>query len=181
MDDVVSTFQTAFDSEDDAAFAPLCQRHDQPLVRDDSEPFTYPETLDMGLRAQYVGVAHGESSATDMSDALAEARAGGVRCATICARRCTKEPALPAVSASDPARFEYPFDTTFMDKCFDQLSPAAEASLHARSIVHPLAVCDTELSVIDDVDSDSDCGSDGDVDSYEPAVVRCVRPVGAAG
>ncbi|KAK3285535.1 hypothetical protein CYMTET_6867 [Cymbomonas tetramitiformis] len=87
---------------------------------------------------------------------------------------------LYPVSASDPARFESPFGTTFVDKCFGQLSLEAEASLHACPIVHPLAVCDTEPSVIDDVDSGSDCGLDGDVDSYEPAVVRCVRPVGAA-
>ncbi|KAK3282428.1 hypothetical protein CYMTET_9833 [Cymbomonas tetramitiformis] len=73
MDDVVPAFQTAFDSEDDATFAALCQQHDQPLVREDSEPFTYPETLEMGLRAQYVGVAHGGSSAADMGDALAAA------------------------------------------------------------------------------------------------------------
>ncbi|KAK3268458.1 hypothetical protein CYMTET_23041 [Cymbomonas tetramitiformis] len=90
------------------------------------------------------------------------------------------EAPLYPLSASDPARFQSPFESTFADKIVGQISPAAEASLNACSIVHPLAVSGTELSVIDDVDSDSDCGSDDDVDACEPAVVRRVRPVGAA-
>ncbi|KAK3278973.1 hypothetical protein CYMTET_13123 [Cymbomonas tetramitiformis] len=53
MDHVVSAFQAAFDDEDDAAFAELCQQHDQPLVREESGPFTYPAALGIGLRAQY--------------------------------------------------------------------------------------------------------------------------------
>ncbi|KAK3253533.1 hypothetical protein CYMTET_37218 [Cymbomonas tetramitiformis] len=209
MDDVVSAFQTAFDSGDDAAFAGLCQQHDQPLVRDDSEPFTYPKTLDMGLRAQYAGMAHGGSSGVDISDAIAEARgalsalrsaastAAGAGGATaplqsslnlgrialppvVCvvlppAQHDVPEAPLYPVSASDLARFESPFESTFMDRCFGQLTP----TLNACSVIRPLAVCDTELSVIDDVSSDSDCGSDDD-SSYEPVVVRCVRPVGAA-
>ncbi|KAK3274213.1 hypothetical protein CYMTET_17590 [Cymbomonas tetramitiformis] len=51
LDEVVSDFQTAFDDEDDKGFAELCQQHDQPLVRDDPEPFTYPVKHDVGLRA----------------------------------------------------------------------------------------------------------------------------------
>ncbi|KAK3270396.1 hypothetical protein CYMTET_21206 [Cymbomonas tetramitiformis] len=75
MDDVVSAFQTAFDDEDDAAFAELCQQHDQPLVRGESEPFTYPDdALGIGLRAQYAGLAHSDSHPAEMRGALAEAR-----------------------------------------------------------------------------------------------------------
>ncbi|KAK3280416.1 hypothetical protein CYMTET_11742 [Cymbomonas tetramitiformis] len=159
----------------------------------------------------YVGVAHGESSATGMGDALAAAHdaLSALRSAAAAAEAggaiaplksslnlgriplepvvcdapppmqpdVTEAPLYP-VSASDPAQFESPFETTFADKIFGPISPAAEASLHACSIVRPLAVCDAELSVIDDADSDSDCGSDGDIDAYEPAVTRCVRPVG---
>ncbi|KAK3236196.1 hypothetical protein CYMTET_53651 [Cymbomonas tetramitiformis] len=74
MDGVVSAFQTAFDDEDDGAFAELCKQHNQPLVRGESEPFTYPEALGIGLRAQYAGLARSDSPSADMRDALAEAR-----------------------------------------------------------------------------------------------------------
>ncbi|KAK3278133.1 hypothetical protein CYMTET_13908 [Cymbomonas tetramitiformis] len=52
-DGLVSAFQTAFDAEDDTAFARLCAQHDHPLVRQDEEPFTFPEHIDVGFRAQY--------------------------------------------------------------------------------------------------------------------------------
>ncbi|KAK3251890.1 hypothetical protein CYMTET_38786 [Cymbomonas tetramitiformis] len=52
-DGVVSAFQTALDSEDDASFARLCAQHDHPLVRQDVEPFMYAENIDVDLRAQY--------------------------------------------------------------------------------------------------------------------------------
>ncbi|KAK3247305.1 hypothetical protein CYMTET_43192 [Cymbomonas tetramitiformis] len=55
-DGLVSAFQTAFDSEDDASFARLCARHDRPLVRQDEEPFTFAENVDVGLRAQWLVV-----------------------------------------------------------------------------------------------------------------------------
>ncbi|KAK3271685.1 hypothetical protein CYMTET_19981 [Cymbomonas tetramitiformis] len=42
LDEIVSAFQTAFDEENDEDFADLCHVHDQPLVRNDPEPFTYP-------------------------------------------------------------------------------------------------------------------------------------------
>ncbi|KAK3238228.1 hypothetical protein CYMTET_51744 [Cymbomonas tetramitiformis] len=46
LDEVVSAFQTAFDNENDEEFADLCHEHDQPLVRTDPEPFTYPVVCD---------------------------------------------------------------------------------------------------------------------------------------
>ncbi|KAK3249068.1 hypothetical protein CYMTET_41500 [Cymbomonas tetramitiformis] len=52
-DGLVSAFQAAFDSEDDASFARLCAQHDHPLVRQDEEPFTFAENIRVGLRAQY--------------------------------------------------------------------------------------------------------------------------------
>ncbi|KAK3249497.1 hypothetical protein CYMTET_41050 [Cymbomonas tetramitiformis] len=55
-DGLVSAFQTAFDTEDDTAFARLCAQHDHPLVRQDEEPFTFSEDIDVGLRAQYAGL-----------------------------------------------------------------------------------------------------------------------------
>ncbi|KAK3284353.1 hypothetical protein CYMTET_7999 [Cymbomonas tetramitiformis] len=55
-DGLVSAFQTAFDTEDDTAFARLCAQHDHPLVRQDEEPFTFSENIDVGLRAQYAGL-----------------------------------------------------------------------------------------------------------------------------
>ncbi|KAK3244652.1 hypothetical protein CYMTET_45744 [Cymbomonas tetramitiformis] len=88
MDDVVAAFQTAFDSEDDAAFAELCTVHDSPVVRSDVDPFTYPASLDLGLRAQYAGLAVPAPSDPGMTARLSEARAvlSGLRDATAAAR-----------------------------------------------------------------------------------------------
>ncbi|KAK3261674.1 hypothetical protein CYMTET_29429 [Cymbomonas tetramitiformis] len=52
-DGLVSAFQTAFDSEDGESFARLCARHDHPFVRQDEDPFTFAENIDVGLRAKY--------------------------------------------------------------------------------------------------------------------------------
>ncbi|KAK3287626.1 hypothetical protein CYMTET_4870 [Cymbomonas tetramitiformis] len=54
--EIVSAFQTAFDAQDDAAFAQLCGQHDQPVVRHDEEPFTFADDNNIGLRAQYAGL-----------------------------------------------------------------------------------------------------------------------------
>ncbi|KAK3272144.1 hypothetical protein CYMTET_19544 [Cymbomonas tetramitiformis] len=61
-DGLVSAFQTAFDTEDDTAFARLCAQHEHPLVRQDEEPFTFSETFDVGLRAQYAGLTPSQPS-----------------------------------------------------------------------------------------------------------------------
>ncbi|KAK3250591.1 hypothetical protein CYMTET_40035 [Cymbomonas tetramitiformis] len=73
LDEVVSAFQTAFDNENDEEFADLCHEHDQPLVRTDPEPFTYPVRHDVGLRAHYAGLGHGASDA-GMEGVLSDAR-----------------------------------------------------------------------------------------------------------
>ncbi|KAK3238547.1 hypothetical protein CYMTET_51449 [Cymbomonas tetramitiformis] len=73
LDEVVSAFQAAFDDENDKEFAHLCHQHDQPLVRDDPEPFTYLVGQDVGLRAHYAGLSRGASD-TGMGDVLADAR-----------------------------------------------------------------------------------------------------------
>ncbi|KAK3238998.1 hypothetical protein CYMTET_51037 [Cymbomonas tetramitiformis] len=61
-DGLVSAFQTAFDTEDDTAFARLCAQHEHPLVRQDEEPFTFSETFDVGLRAQYAKLTPSQPS-----------------------------------------------------------------------------------------------------------------------
>ncbi|KAK3253242.1 hypothetical protein CYMTET_37501 [Cymbomonas tetramitiformis] len=115
----------------------------------------------MGLRAQYVGVTHGESSATTMGDALAAARGAlSALWSTVAAAE--------AGGAIAPPKSSLNLDFS----CGRSLTPCM--------LVRPLAVCDAELSVIDDADSDSNYGSDGDVDAFKPAVARCVRPAGAA-
>ncbi|KAK3258188.1 hypothetical protein CYMTET_32757 [Cymbomonas tetramitiformis] len=48
-DGLVSAFQVAFDSEDAASFARLCARHDHPLVRQDEDPFTFAENIDVDV------------------------------------------------------------------------------------------------------------------------------------
>ncbi|KAK3247526.1 hypothetical protein CYMTET_42979 [Cymbomonas tetramitiformis] len=53
---IVSAFQTAFDTEDDSAFARLCSQHDQPVVRQDEDPFTFANDININLRAQYAGL-----------------------------------------------------------------------------------------------------------------------------
>ncbi|KAK3232720.1 hypothetical protein CYMTET_56938 [Cymbomonas tetramitiformis] len=73
LDEVVSAFQTAFDNENDEDFADLCHEHDQPLVRTDPEPFTYPVRHDVGLHARYAGLGHG-ASGDGMEDVLSDAR-----------------------------------------------------------------------------------------------------------
>ncbi|KAK3272901.1 hypothetical protein CYMTET_18828 [Cymbomonas tetramitiformis] len=73
LDEVVSAFQTAFDNENDEEFADLCHEHDQPLVRTDPEPFTYPVRHDVGLRAHYAGLGHGASDA-GIAGVLSDAR-----------------------------------------------------------------------------------------------------------
>ncbi|KAK3247963.1 hypothetical protein CYMTET_42553 [Cymbomonas tetramitiformis] len=87
MDCVVAAFQTAFDEEDDAAFAELCTLHDPPVVRSDPDPFTYPVNRDIGLRAQYAGLTAPAPSDPSMSARLAEARSvlSGLRDATAAA------------------------------------------------------------------------------------------------
>ncbi|KAK3241971.1 hypothetical protein CYMTET_48313 [Cymbomonas tetramitiformis] len=67
--------RTAFDDENDEEFARLCHRHDQPLVRDDPEPFTYPVEHDVGLRAHYAGLGRGAADA-GVEDVLSDARGG---------------------------------------------------------------------------------------------------------
>ncbi|KAK3258487.1 hypothetical protein CYMTET_32464 [Cymbomonas tetramitiformis] len=73
LDEVVSAFQTAFDDENDEEFVDLCHEHDQPLVRDDPEPFTYPVRHDVGLRAHYAGLGRGASDA-GIEGVLSDAR-----------------------------------------------------------------------------------------------------------
>ncbi|KAK3284920.1 hypothetical protein CYMTET_7447 [Cymbomonas tetramitiformis] len=73
LDEVVSAFQTAFDNENDEDFADLCHQHDQPLVRDDPEPFTYQVQRDVGLRAHYAGLGRGASD-TRMDGVLSDAQ-----------------------------------------------------------------------------------------------------------
>ncbi|KAK3235216.1 hypothetical protein CYMTET_54567 [Cymbomonas tetramitiformis] len=73
LDEMVSAFQTAFDNENDEEFADLCHEHDQPLVRTDPEPFTYPVRHDVGLRAHYAGLGHG-ASGDGMEGVLSDAR-----------------------------------------------------------------------------------------------------------
>ncbi|KAK3232577.1 hypothetical protein CYMTET_57081 [Cymbomonas tetramitiformis] len=73
LDEVVSAFQTAFDDENDEDFADLCHQHDQPLVRDDPEPFTYQVQRDVGLRAHYAGLGRGASD-TRMDGVLSDAQ-----------------------------------------------------------------------------------------------------------
>ncbi|KAK3244042.1 hypothetical protein CYMTET_46332 [Cymbomonas tetramitiformis] len=73
LDEIVSAFQTAFDEENDEDFADLCHVHDQPLVRNDPEPFTYPVRHDVGLRAHYAGLGHG-ASGDGMEGVLSDAR-----------------------------------------------------------------------------------------------------------
>ncbi|KAK3271373.1 hypothetical protein CYMTET_20270 [Cymbomonas tetramitiformis] len=153
MDDVASAFHTAFDDEDDAVFAAL------PTTRSTGEAGGAMAPLKSSLNLGRIAL---EPVVCDGPPLV---------------QRDVEEAPLYPLSASDPAQFESPFEITFADKIFGTISPTAEASLHSCSIVRPLAVCDAELSVIDDADSDSDYGSDGDVDAYEPAVARCVRPV----
>ncbi|KAK3247190.1 hypothetical protein CYMTET_43304 [Cymbomonas tetramitiformis] len=70
-DGMVSAFQTAFNAEDDASFARLCAVHEHPLVRQDEDPFTFDEDIDVGLRAQYAGLVAPQPSrlATRMQEA----------------------------------------------------------------------------------------------------------------
>ncbi|KAK3275504.1 hypothetical protein CYMTET_16367 [Cymbomonas tetramitiformis] len=100
LDDVVSAFQAAFDDNDDAAFAQLCQQHEAPLVRSDPDPFTYPADLDLGLRAQYAGLTAPAPADPGISTRLAEARAvlAGLRDATAAAR---------AAAPSQPGRVSF--------------------------------------------------------------------------
>ncbi|KAK3245401.1 hypothetical protein CYMTET_45028 [Cymbomonas tetramitiformis] len=142
MDDVVSAFQTAFDDEDDTAFAELCRQYDKPTVRDSTEPFTYSSALDLGLRAQYAGM--GSPHSDDVADVVSKARGvlASLRSAATKAGGAAAPPSLhlgaasvpqvvpdappadpPApqqplqhLSASDPAAFEAPFQQSFMDK-----------------------------------------------------------------
>ncbi|KAK3251651.1 hypothetical protein CYMTET_39015 [Cymbomonas tetramitiformis] len=94
LDEVVSAFQTAFDDEDDAAFAELCRLHDPPHVRSDPDPFTYPEHAALGLRAQYAGLASQVPADSGVSARLAEARSvlSGLREATAAARAAAADP-----------------------------------------------------------------------------------------
>ncbi|KAK3272730.1 hypothetical protein CYMTET_18988 [Cymbomonas tetramitiformis] len=94
LDEVVSAFQAAFDSEDDSTFAELCHLHDAPHVRDGPEPFTYPEHASLGLRAQYAGLAGQAPTDFGMSSRLAEARSvlSGLREATAAARSAAVDP-----------------------------------------------------------------------------------------
>ncbi|KAK3267016.1 hypothetical protein CYMTET_24397 [Cymbomonas tetramitiformis] len=73
LDEVVSAFQTAFDNENDEDFADLCHQHDQPLVRDDPEPFTCQVQRDVGLRAHYAGLGRSASD-TRMDGVLSDAQ-----------------------------------------------------------------------------------------------------------
>ncbi|KAK3282526.1 hypothetical protein CYMTET_9740 [Cymbomonas tetramitiformis] len=94
LDDVVAAFQTAFDSEDDGAFAELCAVHDAPIVRSGAEPFTYPASRDLGLRAQYAGLAAPQASDPEVTANLSEARSvlPGLRDATAAARAAAAVP-----------------------------------------------------------------------------------------
>ncbi|KAK3241956.1 hypothetical protein CYMTET_48326 [Cymbomonas tetramitiformis] len=71
-DKIVSAFKTAFDAEDDAAYAKLCARHhEQPVVRHDEEPFTFADDINIGLRAQTsVPMLHFDSATTVENDTL---------------------------------------------------------------------------------------------------------------
>ncbi|KAK3248595.1 hypothetical protein CYMTET_41936 [Cymbomonas tetramitiformis] len=90
LDEIVSAFQTAFDAEDDAAFAELCSMHSSPLVRSDEHPFTYPASLDLGLAS----LAAPAPSDPEMATRLSEARSvlTGLRDATAAARAAAAVP-----------------------------------------------------------------------------------------
>ncbi|KAK3243139.1 hypothetical protein CYMTET_47196 [Cymbomonas tetramitiformis] len=94
LDDVVSAFQTAFDYEDDSAFAELCSLHDAPVVRSGEEPFTYPAPHDLGLRAQYAGLVTPNTPHPEFGTSLSEARTvlSGLRDATAAARAAAAVP-----------------------------------------------------------------------------------------
>ncbi|KAK3272042.1 hypothetical protein CYMTET_19631 [Cymbomonas tetramitiformis] len=156
LDEVVSAFQAAFDQEDDAAFAELCQRYSKPTVRDSEEPFTYSQSLDMSLRAHYAGIASPQA-ADSVWDVVSEARSvlASLRAAATGAGTAIASPSLhlgavsvpqrdsvppPAeppglqqplqpLAASDPANFESPFQQSFMDRCF-----ATDLSLNSLSV-----------------------------------------------
>ncbi|KAK3242856.1 hypothetical protein CYMTET_47474 [Cymbomonas tetramitiformis] len=156
LDDVVSAFQSAFDDENDKEFARLCHQHDQPLVRDDPDPFTYPVEHDVGLRAHYAGLSRGASD-TGMGDVLADAR--GV-CWTPCGLRlqygCTGR--LDSVTVARP---------------FGVLPACEDTSLNLCSIDtshDPIHL--VELSVIDDDDSSDGYSHHGDEIPSAPPATR---------
>ncbi|KAK3235949.1 hypothetical protein CYMTET_53886 [Cymbomonas tetramitiformis] len=200
MDTVVSAFQTAFNDEDDANFAQLCQRYPKPTVRDSSEPFTYSSALDLGLRAQYAGM--GAPHPDEVSDVVSETRTvlASLRAAATEAGGAAAPPSLhlgaasvpqvvsvppPAeppdlqqplqhLAASDSAAFEPPFQQSFMDDCF-----AANLSLQSHSV--PAAPPCIPAAPLSDVGSDDGHIDDSDIDqppAQQPAVAS--RPVGPA-
>ncbi|KAK3280666.1 hypothetical protein CYMTET_11504 [Cymbomonas tetramitiformis] len=50
-DELVSTFQTAFDDDYDESFDRLRAQHDKPMLRHDAEPFTFDEDIDVACGA----------------------------------------------------------------------------------------------------------------------------------
>ncbi|KAK3275265.1 hypothetical protein CYMTET_16593 [Cymbomonas tetramitiformis] len=159
LDEVVSAFQTAFDDENDREFAHLCHQHDQPLVRDDPEPFTYP-------------VGGAATSGVQPSLHLGTLSVPQVVCDAPPPANHEIDTRLHPVLPSDPAAHGSPFEEPLRVTFMDQVLPAcSDPSLNLCSIepshgsIHP-----GELSVIgDDDDSDGFSSSGDEIPSAPPA------------
>ncbi|KAK3281264.1 hypothetical protein CYMTET_10933 [Cymbomonas tetramitiformis] len=194
LDEVVSAFHTAFDNGNDEDFADLCHRHDQPLVRDDLEPFTYQEDIFPASDTRMDGVLSDAQGILDtLRSAAAAAHVGGAAAAgkhpplhigTLSVPQVVCDAPPPAnheidaglhpVSASDPASFGSPFEEPLRVSFMDRVMPACSGtSLKLCSIdsvhesIHP-----GELSVIDDDNNSDGFSHSGDEIPSAPPATR---------
>ncbi|KAK3237718.1 hypothetical protein CYMTET_52225 [Cymbomonas tetramitiformis] len=109
-DEIVSAFQTvAFDAEDDAVFARLCIRHEQPVVSHDEEPFTFAADINIGLLAQYAGLcADSAAPHSELAVRVQEARNS--------LRQLKRAAGGAGEDSKQSPDSEPPFEDSFMDK-----------------------------------------------------------------